>query len=266
MIKFFRQIRQRLLTENPPERSGSVQAGKISKYLLYAFGEIILVVIGILIALAVNNWNREIKDQRLGDNLLARIHRDLVQDTVNFKSVIIRNNELREDLKVILVGLYDGVDNIEEVQNMSKTWDQMLDQAFSPNDNTYRSMLSSGSLGLIRNPELKEEILDLYSEYDQTRTLLSSIGEWMIGIASTMDAETDFIKFGSDVSDIYSTQEMFNENDFAFLNKKDDAKFKLFVRALSSVAFYQKVNNHYRSDLIIKCDAVLRFIDQELNK
>jgi len=255
MIKFFRKIRQRLLTEN-----------KISKYLLYAIGEIILVVIGILIALGVNHWNQEKKENRLGDDLLVRIHRDLAKDTMNFNSVIKRNNELREDLRELLVDLYDGVDNINEVQNMSKTWDQMLDQAFSPNDNTYRSMLSSGTIGLIRNEELKEEILDLYGEYDQTKALLLSISEWMISIASNMDSETNFIKFGSTVTDIYTTQEMFNENDYAFLNKKDSPEFKLFVRAMSSLAFYQKVNNGYRSELIKKCNTVLKSIDQELNK
>ncbi|SKB88672.1 DUF6090 family protein, partial [Maribacter arcticus] len=46
MIKFFRKIRQQLLTEN-----------KFSKYLLYAIGEIVLVMVGILLALQVNNWN-----------------------------------------------------------------------------------------------------------------------------------------------------------------------------------------------------------------
>lgn len=46
MIKFFRKIRQKLITEN-----------KFSKYVIYAIGEIILVVIGILIALSINNWN-----------------------------------------------------------------------------------------------------------------------------------------------------------------------------------------------------------------
>jgi len=51
MIKFFRKIRQQLLTEN-----------KFSKYLLYAIGEIVLVVIGILIALQIDNAN-EIKKQ-----------------------------------------------------------------------------------------------------------------------------------------------------------------------------------------------------------
>ena len=255
MIKFFRKIRQRLLSEN-----------KFSKDLIYAIGEIILVVVGILIALGVNNWNQENKERRVGDDLLVRIHRDLVKDTVNFRREIDRNNVLREDLKALLVDVYDGVDTMEEVKKMSETWDLMLDQAFTPNDNTYQSMLSSGTLGLIRNQDLKDEILDLYGDYDQTRVLLLSISEWMIGLASNMDANTNFIKFGNTVSDIYTTQEMFNESDYNFLNQKDSPEFKLFIRAISGVAFYQKVNNSYRSELIKKCNSVLAAIDQELEK
>ena len=254
MIKFFRHIRKRLLSEN-----------KFSKYVLYAIGEIVLVVIGILIALWVNNWNEEHKERQLGHDLLLRIQRDLVKDTVSFHADIVRNTTLRADLKRVLVDLYDGIDGMDEVQTMSTTWDLLLDQAFSPNDNTYRSMLSSGTLGRIQNAELKEEILELYSAYDQTQTLLLSISDWMIGIASKMDSETNFIKFGSTVSDIFTTHDMFNEDDYAFLNKKESPEFKLFVRALSSVAFYQKVNNSYRLALIEKCRAVLKSIEKELN-
>ena len=58
MIKFFRKIRQQLLTEN-----------KFSKYMIYAIGEIILVVIGILIALGINNWNENRK--KIGNYLAA---------------------------------------------------------------------------------------------------------------------------------------------------------------------------------------------------
>ena len=54
MIKFFRNIRQNLLIEN-----------KTGKYLKYAIGEIFLVVIGILIALQINNWNEDRKNQKL---------------------------------------------------------------------------------------------------------------------------------------------------------------------------------------------------------
>ena len=61
MIKFFRKIRQNLLSEN-----------KFSKYLIYAIGEIILVVIGILIALQINNWNESEKNQVVLNNSKER--------------------------------------------------------------------------------------------------------------------------------------------------------------------------------------------------
>ncbi len=69
MFSFFRQIRQKLLTEN-----------RVSKYLLYAIGEILLVVIGILIALQVDNWNEERKKQREISQLLLDIEKDLLQN------------------------------------------------------------------------------------------------------------------------------------------------------------------------------------------
>ena len=62
MIKFFRKIRQKMLTEN-----------KFSKYLIYAIGEIVLVVIGILIALQINNWNNNRIEYKLESNILSKI-------------------------------------------------------------------------------------------------------------------------------------------------------------------------------------------------
>ncbi len=68
MTRIFRNIRQKLAAENLPDRPASTsrrrgeQAGKIMAYLRYAIGEIVLVVIGILIALQVNNWNEKRKD------------------------------------------------------------------------------------------------------------------------------------------------------------------------------------------------------------
>ena len=72
MIKFFRKIRQRLLTEN-----------KFSKYLLYAIGEIVLVVIGIMIALEVNNWNQTRKQLDNEVQLYSKLYNDLNSEYLN---------------------------------------------------------------------------------------------------------------------------------------------------------------------------------------
>ena len=87
MITFFRKIRQNLLKE-----------GKTVKYLKYAFGEIILVVIGILIALQINNWNEGKKNHAKETLLIKNIVEDLKSDTVHMNKAL---NELDEQLQVI---------------------------------------------------------------------------------------------------------------------------------------------------------------------
>ncbi|NND80372.1 MAG: hypothetical protein HKN53_10775 [Maribacter sp.] len=81
MIKFFRKIRQRLLTEN-----------KFSKYLLYAIGEIVLVVIGILIALQINNWNQKKLEQVALTGYLNSISKNIKEDIK--KAEFLRTNRV----------------------------------------------------------------------------------------------------------------------------------------------------------------------------
>jgi hypothetical protein len=106
MIKFFRNIRQKTLTENPP----AGRAGKFSKYILYAIGEIILVVIGILIALSINNWNEVKKKDEKFDRLLTIAQKELQEniteidkDTPSFMRVdslvyLFKNNLLNQEM------------------------------------------------------------------------------------------------------------------------------------------------------------------------
>ena len=80
MIKLFRKIRQNLLSE-----------GKTSKYLKYALGEIVLVVIGILIALQINNWSENRKETRKEIKLAEQLLTDARADSIFFKSRIATN-------------------------------------------------------------------------------------------------------------------------------------------------------------------------------
>ena len=80
MIKFFRQIRKSLLMEN--KTSKPARTNQSGRYFKYAIGEIVLVVIGILIALSINNWNSQrIQDANalnLAVRLLAETERNIV--------------------------------------------------------------------------------------------------------------------------------------------------------------------------------------------
>jgi hypothetical protein len=87
MIKFFRHIRQRLVKEN-----------KLSKYLLYAIGEIILVVIGILIALQLNNWKETNAERTLEKEYIVSLIEDIKKDTHNFNTVIDLNEQRIKNL------------------------------------------------------------------------------------------------------------------------------------------------------------------------
>jgi len=101
MIKLFRNIRQKLLLE-----------GKTTNYLKYAIGEIVLVVIGILIALQINNWNEERKVKLSEKATLRNFVQDLKSDSVSYSI----NLQLFKDINDLHQKLYEiGVKNIDTI-------------------------------------------------------------------------------------------------------------------------------------------------------
>ena len=92
MIKFFRKIRQRLLSENKP-----------SKYLLYALGEILLIVIGILVALQINIWNENRKLLAAEKELYLKIIKDLDEE----QKVLENQVQFSETLKSYYRKIYE---------------------------------------------------------------------------------------------------------------------------------------------------------------
>ena len=91
MIKFFRKIRQKMLTEN-----------KFSKYLIYAIGEIVLVVIGILIALQINNWNEKSKLKNEEIKLLKEMRSALISDKEDIISNISEHSSAAKSCSILI--------------------------------------------------------------------------------------------------------------------------------------------------------------------
>ncbi|WP_242157079.1 DUF6090 family protein [Aestuariivivens sediminis] len=142
MIKFFRKIRQKLLTEN-----------KFSKYLLYAIGEIMLVVIGILIALQINNWNESNKEEKIRVSYYQQLLSDLEFDKNNFKETILifeREFKKIEDSRKF----YAKPD-----LSIAEIFDNMFKNNFFPYGIEYKSstietLISTGDINIF-NPKLR---------------------------------------------------------------------------------------------------------------
>ena len=152
MIKFFRKIRYDLMSEN-----------KTGKYLKYAIGEIVLVVIGILIALQINNWNENRKTKAQIKKSLVELRNDLSQDTVLIKErlpFIIEHYNLNESLRARVAKPGATVDTLVQIMHheFNPNWVVQL----SYNANTYNSMVRTG---LIENlPDaLKTNIKNFYN-------------------------------------------------------------------------------------------------------
>jgi len=153
MIKFFRKIRQEMLTKN-----------KIGKYLFYAFGEIVLVVIGILIALSINNWNENQKKEKLKVSYRNSLMNDLSLDTLMLNELIDEN--------------YNALKTLNNQKNRflgSDTpkiarfeFDPNLNTNFQYNRNTLNTLIASGNINLF-SKEFNEMLMTLISLQDTER-------------------------------------------------------------------------------------------------
>lgn len=152
MIKLFRSIRKALLTD-----------GKFSKYLLYALGEIILVVIGILIALSINNWNEDRKTNNKLRSTLTELKNDLIRDTVMITRrlpFITQQYDLNESLRARVAAPGATIDTLVQIMRFEFNPNWTVQVPY--NSNTYNSLTQ---LGLLENlpGELKANIKDLYT-------------------------------------------------------------------------------------------------------
>lgn len=153
MIKFFRDIRKSLLNE-----------GKTSKYLKYAIGEIVLVVIGILIALQINNWNERRMDRIEEKKFLIRFEAEITSNIENISISIDLNKKRKQRAEFLM----RSIDSPQLAENSASYFIRSIEHAGYTNfpvisDNTFQEIKSSGKLSLIRNEEIRNALLRYYS-------------------------------------------------------------------------------------------------------
>lgn len=197
MIKFFRHIRKDLIEKN-----------KIGKYFKYAIGEIILVVIGILIALSINNWNENKKKTKLGHQYLMEMKSELQDDVFKLDSYIMQLKMAIKNQEAAL-----------NTKNISKLPIDSLVMIVSPinldikvNELTYNKMSNLGITSLSNNDSLNSNILKYYN------TDVVQLKSSMAYIFNDLVKYSDFQIYELDKIDI--TAAHFSNREFPSLYKQ----------------------------------------------
>ncbi len=238
MIKFFRKIRQRLLTE-----------GNLKRYLIYAIGEILLVVIGILIALQINTWNEWRKDRIKEENILHDLAKNIEINIQTFQNDINLLEEWGRSSEIIILALGNKTvysDTLRNHFHMARITKQKL---FVSNIG-FQAFKDYG-LDLITNKNLSAEIIKLYEftipSILSTNDLVNEIdAEWDNHIVQNFD----FIE-----------GEGLTPNDYESLFA--DHYYVSWVKA-----YNQGRKSLIKTDqtLIKECENVLQLIRNELEK
>lgn len=162
MIKFFRNIRKNLLKQ-----------AKVRSYFFYALGEIILVVIGILIALQINNWNTNRSQKNKESVYINNIKRDLIEQLASIEKQL----EYEDHINSVASPIIDYYKKYQDFE---------IDSAFTANiglltgrktfvkiEPTYMELISTGNLDIIRYDTLKNRIINYYQELERIELIIN---------------------------------------------------------------------------------------------
>ena len=242
MIKFFRKIRYNLMEKN-----------KTGKYFKYAIGEIILVVIGILIALSINNWNEEKKSIQKGQDILVDIRENLEFNTIQFQEDIEINKNVVNSIDIIL-------NNITVI----KIYNDSLDKHFRYvnwwasarwKSSGYEALIDHG-VKIVQSKELQESIIDLY-EISYTEIVENARlqeGNWNAILPNWLEL------IYRDPSDFNSSDEH-KARPFDYQEIIDSRIFRSFLTFNRSQRVY---DIRVRTSMLAKHQELIKLIDKEL--
>ncbi|MDT0558255.1 DUF6090 family protein [Ichthyenterobacterium sp. W332] len=181
MIKFFRHIRKNLLMEN-----------KTSKYFKYAIGEIILVMIGILLALQVNNWNEKRKESLEYQKFIIKLKSNLQDDINLYNQAIDDNTNHLKHLDTSLMILKNHKTYTTKDLQPHLAYIQYLSR-FNSNNTAYINLQSTGKLNIVTNDSLSDKLILYYRDITlQEKSITAGIDAYNRNTFGPLLLEFDF--------------------------------------------------------------------------
>ncbi len=250
MLKFFRKIRQRLLSES-----------KFSKYLLYAVGEIVLVVIGILIALQINNWNEAKKEQAILNASLTSVRINLQEDIRNLNTQISYNESVLDAIdfsfRIISFSKYE---NMPLSAFADSIFDVATERTFLPTTTAFNSMESGSHFQWIENQDLTQEIYNYYALVGNISNIISHNNQF---VKNHMEVFTyNNMEFGS----LLQNSNPYPKKRNPILDNTSILKEStVFENALIGRRFRANSEIEFSKDAILTAEQLIKTINEYLN-
>jgi len=239
MIPFFRKIRKQFADDNKP-----------MKYMRYAIGEILLVVIGILIALSINNWNSKKNDELKGNVALTEIYQGLMADN---KQLFEIHSQEKEVIRIIdsLKMEFEQRGQFSNDSLQVYLGKALVGQRPKFVTTPYEVLVSSG-IGLIQDREIR---YDIAKYYGRSIPDLESDGndlyqQWYDALLPIIQKEADYWAFG-EILVPYSMDSVF-ENDelYRILKVNRDNHFQMNLNAKKMLLENEKLMQKIKSKII----------------
>jgi Family of unknown function (DUF6090) len=238
MIKFFRKIRYDLMKKN-----------KTGKYFKYAIGEITLVVVGILIALSINNWNEKQKDNNLEQIFLQKLKSNLQDDITLYKSVSARNDEYTKHLDSALIMLHNYKNHTtKDFQNHLQYL--MFSSRFNTNKTAFNNLMSIGKMNIIQNDSITESLFLYYRRVLKIKEgLAEAIDAYNRNTYGPKILEFDYLNTSS---------------NFKTKSLEDYANYPLIINSLNFKNFMFTLLLNEHKEQINNAASIIKLINSEL--
>ena len=187
-----------------------MKKNNIGAYLKYAFGEIVLVMIGILLALQVNTWNENRKDRNKEKALLKELHKDFKKNLESFQPIKQLQINTLNSGNIVFRNI-DKLDMPKSRDSVFRHADNMFGgYPYNPSNGVVESLLSTGDINLIRNDTLRKYLVswkDVLTHY--TDFVEVDLNFWSQKIEPYIIENGDFMDISSDKNKAMLTDPVF---------------------------------------------------------
>ena len=230
MLNLLRRRRRKLLAE-----------GNLKRYLAFASGEILLVMVGILLALQVNNWNENRKMIKEESKYLQRIYSDIKADSSYFSQRIIASNQ--------------------EIDNYYR----FIHESYKEQNSTFLEMIHAGKLDLITDDSLKTAINKLYTRYEAVGKHLQEFNEYSVSLLTEWALLIKDTRYRAQTSDLFNEPHMFDPDDWRWINDYRSNEFRFAQETVALYSAKHKVFISYFYQLLDEIDKIRNTIRAELD-